>query len=109
MGVATMHRQERLHDLRPVPQGLAQVSAVTVPGAYDVAQGHDRASSLLADGATEEAVVVKHAHFGHIAGVVPEDHRFAHIGRQGRVQVAHAENPEAIATHLAGLRQGQQE
>jgi len=88
---------------------LAQVSAMTVPCAYDVAQGHDRTSQLLTDGATEEAIVVKYAHFGHITGVIPENHGLAHIGRQGRVHVSHAEEPEAIATHFSGLRHGQQE
>jgi hypothetical protein len=74
-------REKRLHDLRAFAERLAQGTSLLISGAEDVAKRHDSPSALLTDGPTEEAIVVKHTHVRHSAGVVPEHDRRAHVRR----------------------------
>ena len=74
---------------------------VTVPGAEDIAQWHGRSREFLANGATEETVVVKDPHFSDIPWVIAEEHGLANVGGQRRVEIAHPKESDAIAAHDA--------
>ena len=53
---------------------------MSIPSSQNVAERHRDASEFLADGSTEETVLVKDPDFGDIAGIVTQDDRLAHIG-----------------------------
>jgi hypothetical protein len=101
--------QQGFDDLDSVATCLAQVPACPVSGLHDLAQWSRGSRQFLTDRSAKKTGLVKYAYFGHIAGVVPEDHGLAHVGRQGRVYVTHAKEPEAIATHFARLHHRQQQ
>jgi len=82
-----MGTQQGLDDLFTVLKKLPQLSAMSISGFDDVAERDRRAGQLLTDGSTQETIVVKHADFGHVSGIVTDDDPLANIRRQGRIEV----------------------
>jgi hypothetical protein len=109
VGLALAGTQKGLHNLCAFLKDLAEVSAVAISRLQDVMERYRRPCQFLANGPTEEAVVVEDPDFGHIAGVVPDDDRLADVSCQGGVEVPHTEKPDAIATHFAWFGHGQQQ
>ena len=52
---------------------------------------------------------MKDADFGHIPWVIANDHGFAHVGRQGEIEVSQALETNAIWAHFAAFGHGQQQ
>src|SRR5262249_9304632 len=107
--MASVSTQKGLNNLCSFLQDLAEVSAVAISCSHEVTERYRRPCQFLANGPTEEVVLVEHPDFSHIAGVVPDDDRLADVSCQGGVEVPHTEKPDAIATHFAWFGHGQQQ
>src|SRR5215831_11365973 len=88
---------------------MTQVPSTAVTGLHDVAQSNSLARQFGTDRPTEKTIGMKDADFGHIPWVIANDDRFAHVGRQGEIQVPQALEMNAIRTHLAPFGDGQQQ
>jgi hypothetical protein len=51
---------------------------------------------------------MKDANFGHVAGIIANNDRLAHISRQRQIEVAHPLEMHAIGAHLATFRHREQ-
>jgi hypothetical protein len=107
--MASVGTQKGLNNLCSFLKDLAESSAVAISCLQEVTERDRRPGQFLANGPTEEAVLVEDPDFGHIAGVVTDDDRLADVSCQGRVEVPHTEKPDAIATHFAWFGHGQQQ
>jgi len=101
--------QQGLDDLFAVLKELAQLSSMSISRLDDVAERDRRSGQLLTDGSTQETILVKHADFGHVSGIVTDDDRLANVCCQGRIEVTPAEKPDTIAAHFARFGHGQQQ
>jgi len=105
---ASVGPQQGLDDLFAILKELAQLSSMSISRLDDVAERDRRSGQLLTDGSTQEVILVKHADFGYVSGIVTDDDRLANVCRQGRIEVTPAEKPDTIAAHFARLGHGQQ-
>src|SRR5262249_1491530 len=104
-----MGTQQGLDHLFTVLKKLTQLSAMSISGFDDVAERDHRSGQLLTDSATQETIMVKHADFGHVSGIVTDNDRLANIRRKARTEATPAEKPDAIAAHFARCGYGQQQ
>src|SRR5437016_5145308 len=105
-----MSLHERLYCAGALVQSVAQVASPAIAGLDDVVQGYGVSREFRTDRSTQEAAVMEDADFGHVTGGIPNHHGFAHIGRQGGIEVAKALETNAIRVDFAafGHREQQQ-